>query len=256
MILSFKIHVRKRAKIVLAVTTLLVLVLIGWKYLTIESLKSLTGILSHIGEFVVKTIDFLGYPGITVLMALESMIFPMPSELVMPFAGFLAVDGKMSFWLIILFSSIGSIIGSLISYYIGYYGGNKFILKFGKYFLLDVTDLEKTERWFHRRGERTIFISRFVPIVRHLISIPAGIGKMDMKKFCFYTIIGATIWNSILAYAGYILGKNWNLVRHYSEYASMVAAVLIVLVGTYFVYHHYRNKMKEKKARENLAHGI
>ncbi|MFH0798035.1 MAG: DedA family protein [Candidatus Woesearchaeota archaeon] len=247
---------RKRAKIILAAIALFILILIGWKFISVDSLKSLASILGHIGEFVVKTIDFLGYPGIAVLMALESMIFPMPSELVMPFAGFLAVDGKMSFWLIILFSSIGSIIGSLISYYIGYYGGNKFILKFGKYFLLDVTDLDKTERWFHKKGEKTIFISRFVPVVRHLISIPAGIGKMDLKKFCFYTIVGATMWNSILAYAGYVLGKNWELVRHYSEYASMVAAVLILVASAYFVHHHYRNKMKERMAREHLAHEV
>lgn len=247
---------RKRAKIVLAVTSLLVLVICGWKYLSIDNLKSLTSILSHIGEFVVNTIGFLGYPGIAVLMALESMIFPMPSELVMPFAGFLVADGKMSFWLIILFSSIGSLAGSLVSYYIGYYGGNRFILKFGKYFLLDVTDLEKTERWFHHKGEKTIFISRFVPVVRHLISIPAGIGKMNLKRFCFYTILGATMWNAFLAYCGYILGQNWELARHYSEYASMVAAVLIVLIGAYFVYHHCRNKMREKRAREHLAHEV
>lgn len=245
---------RRRAKIILAAIALFILALIGWKYLNLETLKSLTGILSHIGEFVVDTIGFLGYPGITALMALESMIFPMPSELVMPFAGFLAVDGKMSFWLIILFSSIGSIVGSLISYYVGYYGGNKFILKFGKYFLLDVTDLDKTERWFHKKGEKTIFISRFIPVVRHLISIPAGIGKMDLKKFCLYTIVGATMWNLILASAGYVLGKKWNLVRHYSEYASMASAVLIVLVSSYFVYHHYKNKMREKRAIEHLAH--
>ena len=246
----------KRAKLILAVIALLLIAIVGWKYLSIDNLKSLTGILGHIGEFVVNTIGFLGYPGITVLMALESMVFPMPSELVMPFAGFLAVDGKMSFWLIVLFSSIGSITGSLISYYIGYYGGNRFILKFGKYLLLDVTDLEKTERWFRHKGEKTIFISRFVPVVRHLISIPAGIGKMDLKKFCFYTIAGATIWNALLAYCGYILGQNWELVRHYSEYLSILAIVLISILGPYFVYRHCRNKIREKKARENLAHCI
>ncbi len=247
---------RKRAKIIIALVALLIISSIGWKYLSIGSLKSLTGILSQIGELVVNIVDFLGYPGIAVLMALESMIFPMPSELVMPFAGFLAAEGKMNFWLIILFSSIGTMIGSLISYYIGYYGGNRFVLKFGKYFLLDVTDLEKTERWFHQKGERTIFISRFVPVVRHLISIPAGIGKMDMKKFCFYTLVGATIWNTFLAYCGYFLGRRWELVRHYSEYASITAIALILVVGACFVYRHYKNKMREKKAREHLSHEV
>lgn len=204
----------------------------------------LTEILGLIGQFCKDIILFLGYPGILILMAMESMIFPIPSELVMPFAGFLIAEGSFSFWLVILFSSLGSIIGSLISYYIGKYGGNKFILKFGRYFLLDQTDLKKTEDWFSKSGEKTIFISRFIPIVRHLISIPAGMGKMNLKRFCIYTIIGATLWNSFLAYLGYILGKNWELVRRYSEYVSVSVAIILLVLGVYFVYRHVKHKRK------------
>ncbi|MEK7575889.1 MAG: DedA family protein [Patescibacteria group bacterium] len=199
-------------------------------------------ILDYIGQLAIKTIEFLGYPGITLLMILESMVVPLPSELVMPFAGFLAEKGKMNLWLIIFFSSLGSLLGSLISYYLGYYGGKRFVLKFGKYLLLNVTDLEKTERWFQKRGDKTIFFSRFIPVVRHLISIPAGIGKMNLKKFCLYTIAGATLWNSFLAYCGYALGENWNKIRYYSEYFSATITIILLFAGISFVYRHFKNK--------------
>ncbi len=207
----------------------------NWLSLLIQSL-------THAGQLISSIIEYLGYPGVLLLMIMESMIFPVPSELVMPFAGFLAVQGNLNVWLVILFSSIGSIIGSLFSYYIGYYGGHRFVNKFGKYFLLDATDLQKTEHWFARRGERTIFISRFIPIVRHLISLPAGMGKMKLSKFIVYTLIGATLWNSFLTYLGWILGKNWATVRHYTEYFTITVAVLLLIAGTWFVYHHIKNK--------------
>ncbi|MBI4453367.1 DedA family protein [Candidatus Woesearchaeota archaeon] len=195
----------------------------------------------------VNIISFLGYGGVFFLMVLESMVFPVPSELVMPFAGFLIANGKMSFLFVIIFSSLGSLVGSLISYYIGRYGGNKVILKFGKYMFLDETDLMKTEKWFSERGEKTVFISRFIPVVRHLISIPAGIGKMNFKKFCFYTIIGAAMWNTFLAYIGFLLGKNWELVKHYSEFISIPTAIILAIVCSYFIYRHIRNKMNKSR---------
>ena len=179
-------------------------------------------------------------------MMFESMILPVPSELVMPFAGFLVVEGRFTFLGVIIASSLGSIVGSLISYYIGFYGGNRFVLRFGKYLLLDSEDLKKTEEWFALRGEKTVLISRFIPVVRHLISIPAGIGRMDLKKFLIYTLIGATAWNGILAYVGYKLGEHWEDVRVYSEPLSMVMAGVIVVVGGYFVYRHVKHKSKKK----------
>jgi membrane protein DedA with SNARE-associated domain len=152
----------------------------------------------------------------------------------------------------VLFSALGSIVGSLISYYIGKYGGNKVVVHFGKYLLLDLEDLEKTEKWFAKKGDKTVLISRFIPVVRHLISIPAGIGKMNIKKFVVYTLIGATIWNTFLAYLGFVLGQNWNEVKHYSEYISIPAAILIVLGGAYFIYRHVRDKRKERKDKKDL----
>jgi membrane protein DedA with SNARE-associated domain len=122
----------------------------------------------------------------------------------------------------------------------GYYGGNKFVLKLGRYLLLDAADLEKTEKWFQKKGKKTIFVSRFIPVVRHLISIPAGIGNMNLKEFCLYTILGAALWNGFLTYCGYVLGNNWNLVQHYSEYLSLAVAAVLLLAGIYFAYRHFK----------------
>ena len=202
----------------------------------------ISDILAYIGQLSIKITLFLGYPGIFILMAMESMIFPIPSELVMPFAGFLAFEGKFSFLFVVIASSLGSLFGSLISYYIGAYGGDRFVRKFGKYFLLDISDLEKTEKWFDKRGGKTIFISRFIPVVRHLISIPAGIGKMDIKKFCLYTLLGATIWNTFLAYLGFLVGQNWNIISGYMEYISIPTAIIIVLAGIFMVYRKMRDR--------------
>jgi membrane protein DedA with SNARE-associated domain len=206
----------------------------------------ITEILAYIGKLAVQIISFLGYPGVFILMALESMVFPMPSELVMPFAGFLIAQGKMSWLGVIIASSLGSIAGSLLSYYIGFYGGETVVLKFGKYLLLEKEDLEKTHKWFIRRGDITVLISRFIPVVRHLISIPAGIGKMELKKFCVYTIIGATLWNTILAYAGFILGQNWDKIKHYSSFLSISIAIVVLIAGIYMIHRHVKHKLKKK----------
>jgi membrane protein DedA with SNARE-associated domain len=232
--------VKKSHKVLLVLAAFVVLGIIAVAIWPEETVHGLTAALSWLGQFAVRTIEFLSYPGIVILMTFESMIIPMPSELVMPFAGFLAAEAKLNMWLVILFSSLGTITGSLISYYIGYYGGKPFVLKFGKYLLLEVDDLEKTEKWFREKGVKTIFISRFIPVVRHLISIPAGLGRMDVKKFILYTILGGTLWNAFLAWFGYILGKNWEEIRNYSEYVSITVAVLLVAAGIYFLYHRIK----------------
>jgi len=133
---------------------------------------------------------------------------------------------------------LGSLIGSLISYALGRYGGEPLIIYWGRYFFLDETDLQATQNWFSRRGELTILIGRFVPVVRHLISLPAGLGRMDLKKFCLYTILGAGLWNTFLTYLGITLGENWELIKTYSEFISWPIAVLIFVVLIYFIYRH------------------
>ncbi len=211
----------------------------------------LSTILEQTSIIALSLISQLGYAGIFFLMILESMIVPIPSELVLPFAGFLIHEGRFSTFWVVVASSLGSIVGSLLSYAMGKYGGNALVVRYGKYLLLDEEDLRKTEAWFARKGEITIFFGRFIPVVRHLISIPAGIGNMNLKKFCLYTLLGATLWNGILIYVGYYLGQNWNSFRHYTEPLSIGVVVLIILVGGWFVYRHVKNK-KQSLNRNSL----
>ncbi|HTY26203.1 MAG TPA: DedA family protein [Desulfomonilaceae bacterium] len=181
-----------------------------------------------------------GYLGAAVLMALESMVVPVSSEMVMPFVGFLVVEGKFSSIGAILATSVGSIIGSLISYGLGYFGGRPIVLKVGRYLLLNRDHLEWTERWFARHGSWTILVSRFIPVVRHLISIPAGMGRMRLLPFCVYTLIGATIWNSFLLWCGYKLRQNWQLVERYTHELDIAAAFGLVVFVTWFIVIHIR----------------
>jgi membrane protein DedA with SNARE-associated domain len=184
-----------------------------------------------ITEFAIRCLDTGGYAGAAFLMALESMIAPIPSEAVMPFVGFQVADGKWNLWLAVLATSAGSLVGSLISYLMGYYGGKPVVLRVGKYLLLDQHDLEITERFFHRRsGKLTIFISRFIPVVRHLISIPAGIGRMPVVPFLLATVIGATLWNGFLLISGMKLREHWDLMLKYAHEVDIVV-VLALLAG-------------------------
>jgi len=201
-------------------------------------------ILATVGGWAVGLTLALGYPGLVFLMALESMVVPLPSELVLPFAGYLVATGQFNFWLAILTATLGSLLGSLISYVMGYYGGDKFVRHLGKYLFLDETDLTKTEHWFNSRGEATIFFARFVPVVRHLISIPAGIGKMNLKKFSFYTAIGAGLWNTFLLWLGFWLGENWQEVRQYSQYFSLGITLLLSLVIIILIARHFHLRKK------------
>ena len=183
-----------------------------------------------------QIISTTGYWGIAFLMMLESMVAPVPSEAVMPFAGVLWFSGEMTFTLIVIFSTLGSLIGSLISYYMGLYGGIPFVRKFGKYLLLNEHDLFLTQNFFGKYGEGAIFISRFIPVIRHLISIPAGMGKMNLSKFIFYTTIGAGLWNATLTYLGYYLGSKWTELRKYGEMLDFFLIGLIILGCAFYFY--------------------
>jgi membrane protein DedA with SNARE-associated domain len=198
-----------------------------------------------ITKIAVKILDTTGYFGAGFLMTLESMIFPVPSEAVMPFVGFLVADGKWNLWLAILATSIGSIIGSLLSYYMGYYGGKPVVLKVGKYLFLNQRDLERTETFFHQnKGILTIFVSRFIPVVRHFISIPAGMGRTPLVPFVIVTLIGATIWNTFLLICGMKLREHWGTVQKYSHQVDIVVIILIIAGFIWFV----RSRMRQSKS--------
>ncbi len=201
-------------------------------------------------------IEQLGYWGAGLLMMLESMVAPVPSELVMPFVGFLVAEGKFTIPMSIFAASVGSIVGSVLSYYMGDLGGRPFVLKVGRYLLLNREDLEWTERWFERHGSWTIFVSRFIPVVRHLISIAAGLGKMRIVPFCIYTLIGATMWNTFLLVCGYHLRRNWTLVQKYSHELDLIVAAGLVLVGIWFVVVHLRRAKRPGPLAARAATGV
>ena len=202
----------------------------------------------QIADFAVNFIDQTGYASVTILMSLESMVAPVPSEAVMPFAGFLVESGRFTFAGVIFFSTLGSLIGSWLSYYIGSLGGRPLVERFGKYLLLDKHHLDLTERFFEKKGDATIFISRFIPIVRHLISIPAGIGKMKLWKFLLYTVAGAGLWNAFLTYVGYVLKTNWTEVMKYSHIIDLVVLGVLGLAAVYGAYKFYQAWQKRKKS--------
>ncbi|NVO01416.1 MAG: DedA family protein [Bacteroidetes bacterium] len=204
------------------------------------------GITEFIIEWALHLIDTIGYLGIAFLMMLESMIAPVPSEAVMPPAGMLIASGQLTWFGVILSATIGSVVGSLIGYYMGKWGGRPFVERFGKYLLLDKHDLDITENFFNKKGEATIFFCRFIPVVRHFISIPAGIGRMNLGKFILYTTIGATIWNTILTIAGFYLQKNWEVILKYREPIDLGVIFLLILVFGYFGVKFFKNRRKKK----------
>ena len=202
------------------------------------------GITESLAAFGTHVIGAIGYAGVFLLMVAESMILPIPSEAVMPFAGFLVAEGTLSLVGVVLCATLGSIAGSLIGYAIGKFGGLPFLTRFGKYILLDADDLSKTNSFFQRRGSIAIFVSRFIPVVRHLISIPAGMAGMRLLPFCVFTIIGAGLWNAFLTVSGYMLKRNWAAVMRYSRLVDI--AVLVVLAGlvALFVVRHLRRRAR------------
>ena len=200
------------------------------------------GLTEFLAQYVTAFIDKTGYISVFIMMIMESMVFPLPSEAVMPFAGFLIAESRFTFPLVIFFSTAGSIAGSLLSYWIGRYGGEPFIERFGKFLLLNREDLTATEKFFKKYGDATIFICRFIPVIRHLISIPAGMGRMNLVKFSIYTIIGAGLWNAFLTVCGFYLRKNWEAVMQYSRIVDIVVIVLLVAGLIYFIKRHLSRK--------------
>ena len=179
------------------------------------------------------TLDW-GYAGVFVMMAIESTVFPLPSEVVVPPAAYWARQGHMNFWGVVLASTLGSWAGSAISYLVARRLGRPLILKYGKYVLIPPDKFQRVEQFFLRHGEISTFIGRLLPVVRHLISIPAGLSGMNHLKFSLYTLAGAGIWCTVLAWIGYAIGENQDLIMQYSHRA-LVWVVLFsgVLVAVY-----------------------
>jgi len=205
--------------------------------------------LHEIINWLITTIGSMGYTGIFLLMALESSLVPIPSEIIMPPAGYLVQQGKMNMVLVILSGTLGSLFGAYLNYFAAHYLGRPFLLKYGRYVLITEEHFRRVEDYFASHGEISTFIGRLLPVIRHLISLPAGLAGMNHVKFSVYTLLGAFIWVSILTWIGYFLGHEEALIMQYSHQAIIgVLAASFVLVSVYIFLH--RRKLAKIRTGE------
>jgi len=201
-------------------------------------------------DLILDWISNYGYGGIMLLMALESACMPVPSEIVMPFAGYLvARDGVMSLFWVTVAGSLGCTIGSIAAYVFGFYAGRPLILRYGKYILIREKHLITAEEWFEKWGDKATFIARLLPVIRTVISLPAGIAKMNFKKFVFYSFVGSVPWTFMLAYVGYVLGSEWESIKGVFRELDVVVVVAVVAILAYYAYRMKHKSSKPKQAQ-------
>ncbi|KAF0220462.1 MAG: DedA family [Geobacteraceae bacterium] len=194
-------------------------------------------------NWLVTTIGAMGYPGIFLLMAMESSVIPIPSELVMPPAGYLAHQGEMNLWVAILCGTVGSLVGAYANYFAAHYLGRPLILKYGKYVWITEEKFAKVETFFHKHGEISTFIGRLLPVIRHLISLPAGLAGMHHWKFSLYTLLGAGIWCTVLTWIGYFIGREQALIMKYSHQAVVGVVIFSAGLIAAYVWRHKRKNL-------------
>lgn len=189
-------------------------------------------------HWLADTILALGYPGIVMLMAIESSVLPLPSELVMPPAGYLAAKGQMNGVLAVVAGTVGSVIGALVNYALALFVGEPLLRRYGKYVLVSGRSLDRTEAFFRRHGEISTLLGRLLPVVRHLISIPAGVSRMRLRRFLLFTALGAGVWCGVLTYLGYIIGRHGEEVEavigdyvHHTLLAYVLPGVAVLAAG-------------------------
>lgn len=202
-------------------------------------------ILAAISSFILKMIGAMGYAGIFLLMLLESAGIPIPSEVIMPFSGFLVSIGRFHFWTAVLAGTLGNLAGSLLLYGIARRWGKPFFEKFGKYFFFSLEDLALTERWFQKYGKISIFLGRILPIVRTYISFPAGLARMDIGVFNLYTLLGAFLWSWLFTFIGLKFGENWEqIVEQIRKFDFLILA--LILLAVFLHIKRYNSKRKHK----------
>ncbi|MCL4545436.1 MAG: DedA family protein [Chloroflexi bacterium] len=196
-------------------------------------------------QIITSTLSHLGYFGIVILMAIESACVPLPSEVIMPFSGFLVAQGKLTLVGAALAGGVGCTLGSILAYTVGAYGGRPFVLRYGKYVLLSHHDVDLADRWFQHYGEATAFFTRLLPVVRTFISLPAGIARMNFARFIIYSFIGSVLWSSVLAYVGVQLGAHWTELGPLFHRFDAVIVVLVLLLVVLYVYRHVRHLRRD-----------
>jgi len=209
-------------------------------------------LIEFISGIIVATISLMGYSGIVMLMAIESACIPLPSEIIMPFSGYLVSTGELNLWLVALAGAIGCVLGSLVAYWVGMYGGRPLIEKYGRYLLVSRRDLDMADRWFAKRGEIIVFVSRLLPAIRTFIAFPAGVAKMDLKRFIIYTFAGSFPWCLGLAYVGQKLGEKWNkddtLKTWFHRFDFLIGIVVVLLAGWWIWRHIVHLRAEEADA--------
>ncbi len=201
----------------------------------------MVGIVEFVSSTAINLIEILGYWGIFLGMTIESACIPLPSEIIMTFAGYVVYEGKMAFWGVVLVGTLGNLVGSLIAYYVGWLGGRPLLEKYGKYILITHNKLNLADEWFEKYGHEAVLISRMLPGIRTFISLPAGITHMNLKKFILYTVIGSLPWCFVLTYIGVLMGPNWTTIESYFRYLDILVGIGIVVFLVYIIYH-YRGK--------------
>lgn len=209
-------------------------------------------IIEILSGFIVATISLMGYWGIVLLMAIESACIPLPSEIIMPFSGYLVSTGEMNLWAVGVAGAVGCVLGSLVAYWVGMYGGRPLIEKYGRYVLVSKHDLDMADRWFEKRGEIIVFVSRLLPAIRTFIAFPAGVARMNLKRFIIYTFAGSLPWCLGLAYIGQKLGEKWNqddtLKTWFHRFDFVIGIVGVLLVG-WWIWRHVGHLRQEKANR-------
>ncbi len=201
----------------------------------------MTALIEHITGWMVELIGATGYFGVFVLMTVESALIPLPSEVTMPFAGFLVSEQRLAFWGVVLAGGLGNLVGSLVAYFLGWRLGEPmlrvFIRSHGRWVLMSEHDYDLAERWLRERGELIVFASRMLPVIRTFISLPAGVAHMNLTRFCIYSLVGSLIWSALLTQLGVKLGENWpTLSDIWHRFDAVIVAVLLALVALY-VWH-------------------
>ncbi len=204
-------------------------------------------------NFINYTYSLIGWPGVVAIMAVESACIPLPSELIMPLAGWMLIKEQSLPAIFTLISgaygALGNTIGSAIAYGIGVWGGRPFLEKYGRYILISNHDLDLADRWFNKNGDWTIFASRLLPVVRTFISLPAGIARMHVVKFLIYTFLGSFIWCTGLAYGGYQLGNNWEQIRAIMRPFDPLILILVIIATAFYIYCHLKHLMPQAKPK-------
>jgi membrane protein DedA with SNARE-associated domain len=204
----------------------------------------ITNLIAILAQIVISIISHTGYGGIFLLMLVESCGIPMPSEVIMPFSGFLVASGQLNFWLVALIGALGNLVGSWLAYWIGSKGGRPLIEKYGKYILISRHDLNLADKWFSKYGDLTVFFGRLLPVIRTYISFPAGIAKMNFKKFTLYTFIGALPWCLLFTWLGVKMGNHWDQIQKTLHNFDMLMLFLVILAIVLYVWRHLKNRHK------------